>query len=73
MLVKISESDKTAVEYGCRLSDYKVSFYTVENAKGLVQAEILDMYGEEPSREMIWYLVRSIEAKLACDSFKERE
>jgi hypothetical protein len=69
MLVKISKSEKNAVEYACKLADLKVYFYSVETAPDMVQAEILDHDGVDPSRIIAFYLARQIEAKLACEQF----
>jgi hypothetical protein len=72
MLVKISKSEKEAVEYACALADLKVSFYSIENSPEIVQAEMLDLYGEEPGPAISFYLARQIEAKLACEQFSKK-
>lgn len=72
MLVKISKSEKNAVEYACVIVDFKVKFYSIETAPDMVQAEILNEYGSEPSNTMAFYLARQIEAKLACEQFSKK-
>ena len=72
MLVKISKSEKEAVEFACGLADLTVLFYSVESAPHMMQAEIINIDGNEPSHTMVFYLARQIEAKLACSQFTKK-
>lgn len=71
MIIKISDSDKSAVQFSCALLGYRCRFFTNESKPGLSQVEILDDFGKEVSIEVSWYLARQVEAKLACNFFEK--
>lgn len=77
MLVTIDKNEINAARYACALCDFKVDFYTVESTvndnSDIVQAEILDEFGEEPPLSLVFHLGRQIEIKLACEAFANKK
>lgn len=73
MIIKVAKTERNAIEKGCALADLKVIFYSNETADGLLTAEVTDLYGEEPSNVMAFYLARQIEAQVQCDEFINRK
>lgn len=73
MIIKVSRTERSAIEKGVAIADLKVLFYSNETAEGMLTAEILDAYGEEPSNVMAFYLARQIEAQVEVDNFINRK
>jgi hypothetical protein len=73
MIIKITKTERNALEKGCALADLKVSFYSNEIAEGMLTCEITDAFGEEPSNTMAFYLARQIEAQVEVDNFINRK
>lgn len=72
MIVTIDKSEINAAKYACALCEYKANFYTNEVNDKVVNFELLESNGDEPSLKMIWYLARQIEAKLAIEAFSKK-
>jgi hypothetical protein len=73
MIIKIAKSERSAIEKGVAIADLKVLFYSNETTEGMLTAEILDAFGEEPSNTMAFYLARQIEAQVEVDNFINRK
>jgi hypothetical protein len=73
MKIKASKTERNAIEKGCALADLKVLFFSNEITEGMLTAEILDAFGEEPSNVMAFYLARQIEAQVEVDNFINRK
>ena len=72
MLVRIDKKEINAVKYACAFGDLKATFYTVESKEGIVQVDILNQDGTEPSTSTIWYVARQMESKLQLEDFVRR-
>lgn len=72
MMITIAKTEVDAMKYVCALLEYKVDFYSVETNTDLLQAEVLDSFGEEPSNIMMWHMGRQIELRLLVESFSAR-
>ena len=66
MILKDKKSDLDAIQYACAVTDMICTPFTIETNSDMVQVEILDRFGEEPSPEIAYRLGRiaSIKAEI---------
>jgi len=64
MILKEDKKEIDAIQEVCAIVDMKCNFYTIENNDQIIQIEILDHLGEEPSAEIAYRIGKMVVIKL---------
>jgi hypothetical protein len=73
MKIKITKLERESLIKCCAIADLRVLFYTDERATGLLNAEITDKQGGEPSNVMTWYVARQLSDMLQVEEFVNKK